>query len=96
MWCIKLRTNIYLEARQAAALDEAADSRGISRAELIRQLIDNGIGADASIDLEADLAAIEGSFGVLSGVNAFQSIAREPDDRSRHLQRIASQRAARR
>jgi hypothetical protein len=93
---MKLRTNIYLEARQAAALDEAADSRGISRAELVRQLIDNGIGAAASVDLEADLAAIDDSFGALSGVNTFQALARKPDDRSRHLHKVATRRAARR
>lgn len=93
---MKLRTNIYLEATQAAALDEAAEARGISRAELVRQLIDSGIGAEASIDLEADLAAIDASFGALSGANALQTTARGPDNRSRHLQRVASRRVARR
>lgn len=93
---MKFRTNIYLEARQATALDEAAEARGISRAELIRQIIDSGLGTEPSIDLEADLAAIDASFGVLSGANDFQTVARAPDDRARHLQRIASQRAARR
>lgn len=52
---MKRRTSIYLEEAQAAALDQAALARGISRAELVRQLIDKGIGGSAS-DLEADLA----------------------------------------
>ena len=90
---MKLRTNIYLEARQAAALDDAAQARGISRAELIRQIIDTGVGADPSIDLEADLAAIDASSGVLRTTKDFQTTAREPDDRARHLQKIATRRA---
>lgn len=64
---MKLRTTIYLEQRQAAALDEAAAAQGISRAKLIRELIDGGIAAARPSDLEADLAAIEQSFGVLAG-----------------------------
>ena len=89
---MKLRTNIYLEARQSAALDEAAQARGISRAELVRQLIDRGIGADASVDLDADLAAIDASFGVLSRAGAFDTVARGPDARARHLESVASRR----
>ena len=59
------RTNIYLAEGQAAALDEAARARGVSRAELIRQLIDSGISGQQTAELEADLAAIENAFGVL-------------------------------
>ena len=91
-----MRTNIYLEARQSAALDDAAQARGISRAELIRQLIDIGIGAAASVDLEADLAAIDNSFGALSSAGSIETVSRGPDDRSRHLRKVASLRAARR
>ena len=43
MWCMK-RTNIYLGEGQAAALDRAAQAAGVSRAELIRELIDRAIG----------------------------------------------------
>lgn len=93
---MKLRTNIYLEARQSAALDEAARAQGISRAELVRQLIDRGIGADPSVDLEADLAAIDNSFGVLSRADVFATLVRGPDERSRHLQSVASRRVRRR
>ncbi|MBV8528088.1 MAG: ribbon-helix-helix protein, CopG family, partial [Candidatus Dormibacteraeota bacterium] len=87
---MKRRTNIYLEADQAAALDDAAAARGISRAELIRQLIDRGIGVDAAADLEADLAAIDAAFGVLSGDDDIEPIPRGADDRSRYLERLAS------
>lgn len=93
---MRLRTNIYLEARQTAALDEAAQARGISRAELVRQLVDDGIGGSASTDVEVDLAAIDASFGVLSDAKTFPPAKRGPDDRSRHLQRLASSRATRR
>lgn len=93
---MKLRTNIYLEEAQAAALDQAALARGISRAELVRQLIDKGIGDRASSDLEADLAAIDASFGALSGDDALNVVTRGPDDRQRHLQRVATRRVVRR
>lgn len=89
-----MRTNIYLEARQSAALDDAARARGISRARLVRQLIDGGIGTDSAGDLEADLAALDASFGILSHVDAYPDVARGPDARSRHLKQMASKRAA--
>jgi hypothetical protein len=57
------RTNIYLEDRQTAALDRVAAAEGVSRAEVIRRLIDEGLDG-RSADLSVDLAWIEGSFGV--------------------------------
>jgi metal-responsive CopG/Arc/MetJ family transcriptional regulator len=66
MWRMK-RTSIYLAEGQAAALDRVAQSAGVSRSDLIRELIDRGIGGHPSADLATDLAAIEGSFGVLAG-----------------------------
>src|SRR5205809_646541 len=66
MWCMK-RTNIYLDEGQAAALEQVARTQGISRAELIRQLIDRSIGASGAADLDADLAAIRDSFGIARG-----------------------------
>lgn len=82
------RSNIYLEERQAVALDRAANARGISRAELVRELIDRGIGDSTAFDLEADLAAIDASFGVLSEAADLQVVERGPDDRSRHLEKL--------
>jgi metal-responsive CopG/Arc/MetJ family transcriptional regulator len=38
------RTNIYLAEGQAAALDRVAEAEGVSRAELIRELIDRALG----------------------------------------------------
>lgn len=81
--CMK-RTNLYLDEAQSAAIDEVARAEGISRAELVRRLIDRGIGA-APTDLEADLAAIEESFGVLAGDDF---AARGPDARAAHLDRV--------
>lgn len=81
--CMK-RTNLYLDEAQAAALDEVAGAEGISRAELVRRLVDRGLGA-APGDLEADLAAIELSFGVLSGD---RPPARGADARAAHLDRM--------
>jgi N-hydroxyarylamine O-acetyltransferase len=85
MWCMK-RTNIYLAEGQADALDRVAQAAGVSRAELIRELIDRAIGGHPGADLVADLAAIDGSFGILAGQDAF---AREPDERMSYLERLA-------
>jgi Ribbon-helix-helix protein, copG family len=82
------RTNIYLGEAQSAALDQVAHAQGISRAELIRQLIDAGIGAAGTADLDADLAAIQESFGVLRDEDI--PLVRGPDERARHLNRMAS------
>ncbi len=92
---MKLRTNIYLEQAQAVALDHAARAQGISRAELVRQLIDKGIHESGSSNLESDLAAIDASFGTLSHGDARSVIARAPDERSRHLDRVAKRRDVR-
>ena len=59
MWCMK-RTNIYLAEGQAAALDRVAQAAGVSRAELIRELIDRAIGGHPGADLVTDLAARPG------------------------------------
>jgi Ribbon-helix-helix protein, copG family len=84
MWCVK-RTNIYLDEGQAAALEQVARTQGISRAELIRQLIDRSISASA--DLDADLAAIRDSFGIARDEEV--SSGRGSDERSRHLDHMA-------
>jgi hypothetical protein len=81
------RTNIYLDERQSAALDQVARTEGISRAELIRQLIDRSLGTSGAADLDADLAAIRDSFGVARDEDILFS--RGADERSRHLDRIA-------
>ena len=65
------RTNIYLAEGQAAALDRIAWAVGVSRDELIRDLIDRAIGGHPGADLAADLAAIDGSFGVLAEQGPF-------------------------
>ena len=85
MWCMK-RTNIYLAEGQAAALDRAAKAEGVSRAELIRELIDRAIGGQPGADLATELAAINDSFGILAGQEAF---SRTRDDRMDHLDRLA-------
>jgi hypothetical protein len=79
------RTNIYLDEEQARSLDEVARAQGISRAALIRRLIDRGLDQSDG-DLESDLAAIEGSFDVLSRDEDF--LGRGADERSRHLDSV--------
>jgi hypothetical protein len=65
------RANIYLAEGQAAALDRAAQAAGVSRAELIREQIDRAIGGNPGSVLTADLAAIDGSLGILAGEDTF-------------------------
>jgi hypothetical protein len=81
------RTNIYLDEGQSAALEQVARMQGISRAELIRQLIDRSISASEVADLDADLAAIRDSFGVARDQDI--SFGRGSDERSRHLDHMA-------
>jgi metal-responsive CopG/Arc/MetJ family transcriptional regulator len=83
MWCMR-RTNIYLDEEQTASLDRLAAQEGISRAELIRRLIDRALtGDDAS--RAADLAAIEDSFGT---VRDLEYASRATGEREEHLARI--------
>jgi len=81
------RTNIYLDEAQTTALDELSRARGVSRAELIRRLLDGALDGSRSETLSDDLAAIDDSFGVLREEDGFEG--RGPDERSRHLERIA-------
>jgi metal-responsive CopG/Arc/MetJ family transcriptional regulator len=78
------RTNIYLAERQTAVLDNLADELSISRAELIRDLLDQAL-AGRSSDAAADLAAIQTSFGSLPHVARVSS---EQDERQRHLDEL--------
>ncbi|HIZ37282.1 MAG TPA: ribbon-helix-helix domain-containing protein [Candidatus Ruania gallistercoris] len=57
------RTTIYLDEEQTAALDELAADQGVSRAEIIRRLLAEGL-AGRTRDVTVDLAWIEASFGV--------------------------------
>jgi Ribbon-helix-helix protein, copG family len=80
------RTNIYLDDEQIAALDRLASARGTSRAEVVRGLIDRGLGGDRA-DLASDLAAIDTSFGALAD-EAVVLDRRGDDARARHLERV--------
>lgn len=75
------RTNIYLEDRQTQALDRLASAEGVSRAEIIRRLIDRGIG-NAGGDLATDLAWFDASFGIATD---FDAPDRAPGEREAHL-----------
>ena len=78
------RTNIYLEEEQCAALDAVAEREGTSRAAVIRDLIDRGLGGSSG-DFESDIAAIRESFGAL---DEFDGIERGSDERAAHLDRL--------
>lgn len=78
------RTNIYLDEAQTASLDKLAGQQGVSRAELIRRLLDRALG-NTDDDLASDLKAIEESFGALRDV---ESPTRGQGDREAHLERL--------
>jgi hypothetical protein len=75
------RTSVYLDEDQCTRLDELAAHEGVSRAEVIRRFVDEGLMA-ASPSLGMDLAAIDDSFGSASGL---QVPDRQPDDRQRNI-----------
>lgn len=77
------RTNIYLETRQTEALDRLASFEGVSRAEIIRRIIDLSLGNRD--DRASALAAIESTFGAASDI---QGLSREPGAREAHLERM--------
>jgi len=85
--CMK-RTNIYLDEKQVMALDELARARGVSRAELIRRLLEAALDGATDDGVSEDVAAIEKSFGALAGVSDF--ISRGSDERFRHLDHIGN------
>jgi hypothetical protein len=80
------RTNIYLTDEQVALLDLRAEAEGMSRAELIRKLLDQLLHTDSD-RLGADLAAIDVSFGRLVDVEI--DLDRTDGARGAHLERIA-------
>jgi len=84
LWCMK-RTNIYLDEEQAALLDQRAAQEGLSRAELIRRMLDKALTGGGDSTLEADVAVLNDSFGVACDV-AWP--VRETGDREEHLQQV--------
>jgi hypothetical protein len=83
------RTNIYLDEAQAVALDELSRARGVSRAELVRRILDGALEVGQAGTLADDLAAIDESFGALREHDDL--VVRAPDERSLYLERIARQ-----
>jgi hypothetical protein len=78
------RTNIYLDADQARALDRLAKDEGRTRSDLIREIIDRAL-SGTDDDLTGDLAAIDDACGALSDVDVAR---RGADERSAHLDRV--------
>jgi hypothetical protein len=62
------RTNIYLDEVQTASLDRLAAQEGVSRAEIIRQLLNRAL-TSADDNLAADLQAIGDSFGAAQEID---------------------------
>ncbi|WP_300014865.1 CopG family transcriptional regulator [Pseudonocardia sp.] len=83
------RTNIYLTDEQREQLDARARAEGMSRAELIRRVLDRALHGESD-RLTADLAAITGSFGALADDGV--EFDRGDGARGAHLERIAGRR----
>ncbi|WP_343601387.1 CopG family transcriptional regulator [Mycobacterium sp.] len=75
------RTNIYLDEEQTATLDRLAERQGVSRAELIRQLLGRTL-AGAGDSLASDVGAIADSFGAVCDLDVPE---RGSGDRGEHL-----------
>jgi hypothetical protein len=80
------RTNIYLTDEQRTQLDALARAAGVSRAELVRSVLDRAIRGESD-QLAADLAAISDSFGVLAD-EEFE-LDRGDGARGAHLEQVA-------
>ena len=78
------RTNIYLDDQQTALLDQRAADEGVSRAELIRRLIDKGLNSSAD-PAGALHTAIDLSFGSMIAV---EGTARDAGAREEHLDKL--------
>lgn len=83
------RTNIFLEERQTAALDELAREGGVSRAAVIRRLIDQAL-AGATDSTAADLVTIQLTFDTARMDDSFD---RAPDARAAHLESLWARQA---
>lgn len=81
------RTNIYLTDEQREQLDARAHAIGVSRAELIRQVLDQAL-AGESDQVATDLAAIKESFGALGG--GALTVDRGDGARRAHLERMSA------
>jgi hypothetical protein len=78
------RTNIYLDEEQTDSLDRLAEQEGVSRAEIVRRLLNRAL-TSADDSLAADLQAIDDSFGTLCD---FDVPVRSLGDREEHLARL--------
>ena len=80
------RTNIYLEERQAVALDQVARRQGVTRAAVVRRYVDQGLTSEQD-DVEGDVAALQESFGVLADEDVV-AVERSDGERARRLWRL--------
>ncbi|MGL4175364.1 MAG: CopG family transcriptional regulator [Dermatophilaceae bacterium] len=80
------RTNIYLSDDQVARLDARARAEGMSRAEVVRRVLDRGLRGETD-RAASDLAALAGSFGALR--DDVVEVDRGDGARGAHLDRIA-------
>jgi hypothetical protein len=59
------RTQIYISEEQERAIAARARDAGVSKAEVIRRLLDSGLGIDDGT--KTRVRAIDETFGILSG-----------------------------
>ena len=80
------RTNIYLTDDQRDRLDARAQAQGVSRAELVRCVLDAALRGEAD-RLESDIGALQESFGQWDAEDL--EIDRADGARAAHLARIS-------
>lgn len=81
------RTNICLEDEQSRLLDQLARDQGVTRAEVIRRMLDRELRGRGG-PLGQDLDAIDEAFGALGAGRGAEVPARGEDSRQRHLDRL--------
>ena len=62
MWCMR-RTNIYLDDATITHLDHLANAQGVSRAEVVREMIQAGL-ANQVRDEQHDIRQLDLTFGI--------------------------------
>ena len=83
------RTNIYLEAEQTEKLDRLAAEEGVSRAEIIRRLLDRALDGNDD-DVTTDLATIDLSFGALADIDMVERGSGEREDHLNRMWQVSS------
>ena len=65
------RTNIYLDDATITHLDRLADTQGVSRAEVVREMIQAGL-VNQDRDEQYDLRQLDATFGIARDIQFYR------------------------